>query len=68
MTFDLGNPIIVLFVTVGILIGLKFVFKSYYNNIDRKKNQAIEDHRLNLKEKTLPKGFKQPNLREDKHE
>ena len=66
MTFDLGNPIIVLFVTVGILIGLKYVFKAYYNEQDRKKNKAIEDHRLNLDEKTLPKGFKQQNLREDK--
>jgi len=57
MTFDLGNPIIVLFVTVGILIELKYVFKYYYKNEEYKKNKAIDDHRLNLKEKTLPKGF-----------
>ena len=57
MTFDLGNPIIVLFVTVGILIGLKYVFKYYYKSEERRKNKAINDHRLNLKEKTLPKGF-----------
>lgn len=65
MTFDLGNPIITLFVTVGILIGLKYVFKYYYKNEERRKNKQIEDHRLNLTEKTLPKGFEKQYYRSD---
>lgn len=57
MTFDLGNPIITLFVVIGILIAFRFTIKVSYDRKLEKKNRAIEDHRLNLKEKTLPKGF-----------
>lgn len=66
MTFDFGNPIITLFAIVGILIGIRFVIKTYYDHKSKTENKKIDDHRLNLNEKTLPKGFKQQNLREDK--
>lgn len=65
MTFDFGNPVITLFVTVGILIGLKYAFKYYYKNQTQRKNEQIENHRLNLSEKTLPKGFEKQYYKPD---
>ena len=47
---------------------LVIIFRIIYDRIDNQKikkwNKECDDHRLNLKEKTLPKGYEQQNNKE----